>query len=123
MGACTMADVLRGATGSGAIGQGEAGELKMCLQGLTGPASYDITAGSVASFADTGLTRVLGAVPIADTGAAASVIRTLRYQPAASGAPATGTIRGMDGAAGANVETPNATDLSTIVQTWLGIGS
>lgn len=99
--------------------------LKMGLKGFTGPTSYDITAGSVADFSGGAapFSIIHGAAPIHDTGAAASIIRTGRYQRAALGAPATGTVRFMDGAAGANVETVDTTALQTILQTWLAIGA
>jgi hypothetical protein len=124
MTACTIANALRGGTGSGTVDTGAVNaSFKFGIQGLTGPTSYDITTGSTADFSSKGFTVILGAVPIADTGAAASIIRFARYQPASAGAPATGTVRWTDGAAGANVETPNTTALNTVVQTWLVVGT
>ncbi len=124
MTACTIANSLRGATGSGTVATGSLGaRFRLGIQGLTGPTSYNITTGSVADLSSKGFTVILGAVPIADTGAAASIIRFARYQPAAAGAPATGTVRFTDGAAGANVETPDTTALQTVIQTWLVIGT
>lgn len=125
MTACTIATVLRAAAGSGTIKQSELGANFKCgVKALTGPTSYD-TGGSVADLSGGAAPYnvIQGAMPIHDTGVAASIIRMARYVRATAGAPATGLVMFQDGANGASVQTAAAVDLQTVIQSWFAIGS